>query len=117
MKAIVFGAGLAVGYVLGSRAGRGSYDQLKTRARQFWESPKVQEKVSGATSAIKDKAPEAQEHLKDAVKKAGDSVSGALHRKGHSPDAAEQRSYSGQPAATVENPIITETGSDQTDTD
>jgi len=123
MKAIVFGAGLAVGYVLGSRAGRASYDQLKTRARQFWESPTVQEKVSGAASAIKDKAPEAQEHLKGAVKKAGGTLSGALHRgsgnggRSSSPDAAEQRSYSGQPAATVENPIITELGSDQTDTD
>jgi hypothetical protein len=123
MKAIVFGAGLAVGYVLGSRAGRGSYEKLKTRTRQFWESPQVQEKVSGAASAIKDKAPGAQEHLKGAVKKAGGTLSGALHRgsgngsRSSSPDAAEQRPYSGRPATTVENPVITELGSDQTDTD
>ncbi|MCG2621809.1 YtxH domain-containing protein [Arthrobacter sp. I2-34] len=112
MKAIVFGAGLAVGFVLGARAGRGSYEQLKTRARQAWESPTVQSKVSGAASAVKDKAPEAQEHLKEAVKKAGDSISGALHR-GH----PEQASYTGRPAATLENPVITEPGSDRTDTD
>lgn len=118
MKAIVFGAGLAVGYVLGTRAGRGSYEKLKTQTRQFWESPQVQEKVSGAASAIKDKAPEAQEQLKDAVKKAGSTISGALHRDGgQGRSSAEQRPYSGRPATTVENPVITELGSDQTDTD
>ena len=122
MKAIVFGAGLAVGYVLGTRAGRGSYEKLKTQTRQFWESPQVQEKVSGAASAIKDKAPEAQEQLKGAVKKAGSTISGALHRDSRNsgqgrPSSAEQRPYSGRPTATVENPVITELGSDQTDTD
>jgi hypothetical protein len=108
MKAIVFGAGIAVGYVLGARAGRGSYEQLKNRARQFWESPKVQEKVSEATAAVKEKAPEAPGQLKEAVKKAGGSISGALHRSKPSGTAPEHGSepahYSGQPVATVENP-------------
>ncbi|NKX51309.1 hypothetical protein HER39_12175, partial [Arthrobacter deserti] len=78
-----------------------------------WESPKVQQKVSEATSAVKEKAPEAQDHLKDAVKKAGGSITGLLHRNHGSQDREqggaadlEQATYSGQPAATVENPAV-----------
>ncbi|MEU9335802.1 YtxH domain-containing protein [Streptomyces sp. NPDC048290] len=38
---LMFAAGLAVGYVLGTRAGRERYEQLKKSARQFAENPAV----------------------------------------------------------------------------
>ena len=39
----MFLAGAAVGYVLGTRAGRERFDQLTAKARQMWESNTLQE--------------------------------------------------------------------------
>lgn len=78
---LVFGAGMAVGYVLGTRAGRESYEQLKTKAQELWNDPKVQDTVSSTTDAIKDKAPEIQDSVKDALGKSGsDSGSDTLSK-------------------------------------
>ncbi|MGW3955638.1 YtxH domain-containing protein [Streptomyces sp. NPDC004752] len=38
---LTFVAGLALGYVLGTRAGRERYEQLKKSARQFAQNPAV----------------------------------------------------------------------------
>ena len=40
---IVFIVGLAVGYVLGTRAGREKYEQMMTTARKAMDNPTVQE--------------------------------------------------------------------------
>ncbi|HEY9508018.1 MAG TPA: hypothetical protein VIQ27_18855 [Gemmatimonadales bacterium] len=40
---IVFGAGLAIGYILGTRAGRERYEQIKRSAQRVADNPKVQE--------------------------------------------------------------------------
>ena len=39
----IFIAGVGVGYVLGTRAGRERFDQMVAATRKFWESPTVQE--------------------------------------------------------------------------
>ena len=38
-----FAGGAAIGYVLGSRAGRDSYDEIVSTARKVWDHPTVQE--------------------------------------------------------------------------
>ncbi|WP_336713273.1 hypothetical protein [Arthrobacter sp. USHLN218] len=38
MKKLLFGAGLATGFILGSRAGRGSYDQLAGAVGRIWRA-------------------------------------------------------------------------------
>jgi len=38
-----FVGGLAVGYVLGTRAGREQYEQIVSTARKVWEHPTVRE--------------------------------------------------------------------------
>lgn len=68
---LVFTAGMAVGYVLGTRAGRESYEQLRTKARELWNSPKVQDTVSSTTDTIKSKAPNVPGSLKGVLKKSG----------------------------------------------
>lgn len=40
---MMFAAGLAVGYVLGSRAGRERYEQIKRATMRIADSPRVQE--------------------------------------------------------------------------
>ncbi|MGX6606102.1 hypothetical protein ACWKSP_28835 [Micromonosporaceae bacterium Da 78-11] len=59
MRVIKFAAGLAVGYVLGSRAGREKYEQIATGFRQLSGHPTVvqaQEKVKDAISTGVDTA-------------------------------------------------------------
>ncbi|MBJ2121835.1 YtxH domain-containing protein [Arthrobacter sp. MSA 4-2] len=80
MNKIVFAAGMAAGFVLGTRAGRESYEVLKARAESLWNSPRVQESVSGATGVLKEKLPAVQEQASGAVKKAQDALSGVLHK-------------------------------------
>ncbi|MEV6851128.1 hypothetical protein [Actinoplanes sp. NPDC051411] len=51
MKLLTFAAGLAAGYVLGSRAGREAYEQIVAQVRQARSNPTVvqaQEKAKGA---------------------------------------------------------------------
>lgn len=76
---LVFVSGVAVGYVIGTRAGRDSYEKLKVKVRGFWQSPTVQDKVTDATEAIKNKAPEVQEQASQAVKKVKEEITSALH--------------------------------------
>ncbi len=81
MKAkLLFGTGLAAGYVLGSRSGRAAYEKLKTRATDLWQSKPVQEKVSAATEAVKDKAPEVTSQLTEAARRAGTVIGSAVQR-------------------------------------
>ncbi|WP_199245892.1 YtxH domain-containing protein [Leifsonia sp. AG29] len=42
---LIFAAGAAVGYVLGTRAGRERYEQIRAAASRVWESPVVQDQV------------------------------------------------------------------------
>ena len=43
---LLFVAGAAVGYVLGARAGRRRYEQIKSAAAKVWETPGVQKQVN-----------------------------------------------------------------------
>jgi hypothetical protein len=49
-------AGGVVGYVLGTRAGRERYEQIKGQAQRVWSDPRVQSKASGAADLAKEKA-------------------------------------------------------------
>ncbi|WP_395639073.1 YtxH domain-containing protein [Pseudolysinimonas sp.] len=73
---ILFVAGLGLGYVLGTRAGREKYDQLKTAALKVWNDPRLQKQVDAAQDFVKDKAPEVAEFVSDGAKTLVDKVSG-----------------------------------------
>jgi len=82
MKAkLLFGTGLAAGYVLGSRSGRAAYEKLKARAADLWQSKPVQDKVAAAADAVKEKAPEVSGQLTEAARRAGTVISSAVHRE------------------------------------
>jgi hypothetical protein len=49
VKKWVFAAGAAVGYLLGTRAGREKYDRMAEQARQLLDQPKVKEVQNEAT--------------------------------------------------------------------
>ena len=55
---ILLVTGLAIGYVLGTRAGRQRYEDIKSAVGSFWNSPRVQKNVHQAEDYVKEKAPE-----------------------------------------------------------
>ena len=55
---IAFILGAAVGYVLGSRAGRQRYEQIKRGAQKVWQTEPVQRGVAVVRGAIDDRADE-----------------------------------------------------------
>lgn len=79
---VVLLTGVAIGYVLGTRAGRGQYEKIRRQATTVWNDPKVQHQVSTAKSAVKEQAPVVQEKVVDLTKK-------AAHKVGSSPQTAE----------------------------
>jgi hypothetical protein len=66
---ILIVAGLAVGYVLGARAGRERYEEIKRAATKFWNDPRVQHQVENVEDFAKDKAPEVAEFISENAKK------------------------------------------------
>lgn len=68
--------GLAVGYVLGARAGRERYEEIKATADKLWNDPRVKAKVDAVEDFAKDKGPEVAEFLSDNAKKVVSQVSG-----------------------------------------
>lgn len=51
--------GLAVGYVLGARAGRTAYDAIVERVQRTKDDPRVQDAAAKARAAVEERAPEA----------------------------------------------------------
>jgi hypothetical protein len=66
--------GLAVGYVLGTRAGREKYDQMVAQAQKLWNDPRVQKQVKTAEQFAKDKAPDVVDFVTDNAKKVAAQV-------------------------------------------
>lgn len=73
---ILFVAGLGLGYVLGTRAGRAQYDQLKAAALKVWQDPRVQKQVDTVEEFVKEKAPEVADFVSDSAKNLVDKVAG-----------------------------------------
>ena len=73
---ILFVAGLGLGYVFGTRAGREKYEELRTAALKVWNDPRVQKQVDAVEDFVKDKAPEVADFVSDNAKKVVAQVSG-----------------------------------------
>ena len=77
MGKAAFVLGAAVGYVLGARAGRKRYEQIKGQAARVWNSDPVQHRVGDATAAVKQQAaPYVTEKLPETIHRGSD---GKLH--------------------------------------
>ena len=75
MKKLILLAVGAVGYVLGSRAGRERYEQIKSMAVKVKDDPRVQEKAHQATDLAKEKAPVVKDKVVSAAGTAAGTVS------------------------------------------
>ena len=72
-KLTLLAAGFA-GYVLGSRAGRERYEQIKKVATRVKDDPRVQEKATQAADLAKEKAPVVKDKVVSAASTAADKV-------------------------------------------
>jgi hypothetical protein len=68
---LTFVIGLALGYVIGTRAGRERYEQLKKSAREFSQNPAVRNAAESATQSGREVAGKAFHAVSDKV---GDRV-------------------------------------------
>ena len=76
---LTFIAGVGIGYVLGTRAGRERFDQLANQSRHAWESPAAQ----NARGTAKDQAGKLYEDGKHVVTE-------QLHKRQHHDQAPAQ---------------------------
>jgi len=97
---ILLVVGIGIGYVLGTRAGREKYDQIKATADKLWNDPRVQKQVNNAEDFVKDKAPEVAEFLADGAKKVVSQVSGSKTPARKAPAKAPARSTASKSTAS-----------------
>ncbi|MEV7428081.1 MULTISPECIES: hypothetical protein [unclassified Nocardioides] len=76
MKKLILLTGIAIGYVLGSKAGRERYEQIRAGASKVAENPTVQtaaakatEQAAAVAEAAKDKATEAASSVADKARR------------------------------------------------
>lgn len=103
MKKFIFLAGLAAGFVLGSRMGRGPYESLESTARQVAGDPEVQRRAAqaretagkvahDAADTVKQKAPEVASNVQGAVSGAAASAKDRLSSDDSSDDSSASSS-------------------------
>lgn len=91
-KLTMLAAGVA-GYVLGTKAGRTRYEQIRSGAQRVTGNPKVQEAAHKASETVHAKAP----GVKDKVASAASKVKGHGHGGG---DHSAETGWPADPAAT-----------------
>jgi phage-related protein len=65
---VLFVVGLGIGYVLGTRAGRERYEQIKRAAESVWNTPAVQQGVSTVKDFAKTRVGDLSDTVLDGVK-------------------------------------------------
>ncbi len=103
MKKIPLLASAAVGYVLGTRAGRERYEQIKSQAERLWRKPEVQSAVDDATSYAKSTASDLGSKAADAASQAKDAASSKLSGSSDGSDAPA--GAGSEPTATHGDPL------------
>jgi hypothetical protein len=90
---LTFIAGLALGYVLGTRAGRERYEKLKKSAREFAQNPAVRNTAESAAQQTRQIAGKALHSVSEKVEsRVPESVAGrvrSLRERGQGGDGFE----------------------------
>ncbi|HYI57302.1 MAG TPA: hypothetical protein VEX66_03980 [Microlunatus sp.] len=77
-RTLVFAAGAAaVGYVLGTKAGRAQFEQLKAKADELAHDPRVRSGVSSIAGEVAKNADKLPDPVAGAVRAAADAVQSA----------------------------------------
>jgi hypothetical protein len=79
MKKLVALTAFAAGYVLGAKAGRDRYDQIRRLALRIKDNPRVQETAHSAADKAREQAPIVGHKLADAAGTVADKAKHAAH--------------------------------------
>jgi hypothetical protein len=112
MGKLSFLAGLAAGYVLGARAGRQRYEQIRRTSEKVWNSDPVRKQVENAKDVAKTKAaPVVADMVADAARATGEKLrqgrtiaSEAIHSEPSGGAHASTTSGAGSSAAPGSDP-------------
>jgi hypothetical protein len=66
-----------IGYVLGTKAGRARFEEIRSRTKEFVESPKVQETVSNLSETVKQSAQKLPDPVANVVSAVADKAKGS----------------------------------------
>jgi hypothetical protein len=99
---LLFVAGAAVGYVLGARAGRKRYEQIRGAAERIWETPGVQNQVEQVKDFAAQRVGDIPSAIADGAQKAFTSLVNS--RKNTSKQASASQAASESSAANVTAP-------------
>lgn len=114
-KKITFVAGLAIGFVAGSAAGREPFDQLKAQVTGVANDPEVRRKAAQAAdkakTTVQEQAPVVADKASDAVSKAKHSAVGAKDRVSEKAGSKTGGSDAENPSEGLEREHSTEDGS------
>jgi len=80
--------GVGIGYVLGTRAGRERFEEIRGKAKDLWQSDEVQSVVSTAQDKVTTVAKEQGSKIADVAKEQGSKVAGAIKDQTRSSDDA-----------------------------
>jgi hypothetical protein len=69
-RLLMLAAGVGIGYVLGTRAGRERYDEMKAKATALWEDPRVAKARRDVEAYARQQAPIIRERAEAAAKAA-----------------------------------------------
>lgn len=96
---VMFAAGLAAGYVLGTKAGRERYESIRRASRRVVENPSVQEAAGILQAQATDYAGTARRKLGDKLDETlGDRVPSAVRTRIH-PSDSKYAGVNGRPRA------------------
>jgi hypothetical protein len=73
MKRLLFVVGIGIGFVLGSRAGRGAYDQIEAKVREISGKPAVRDVVDQVSGVVKEQTEAAKGKVMDKLPSSADS--------------------------------------------
>ena len=90
----------AVGYVLGSRAGRERYEQIKRQATKAWNKPTVQNAADNVEQAVKNTASDVGSKVADAASDASAKVVNKVKGEKVKDDPADDNLYPKNPAGS-----------------
>ena len=90
---LMFITGLAAGFVLGSRAGREKYEEIRANAKKVWENPTVQEAAGVAQAQATKLYSESKDRLQSS--KLGEKLTEKTQSLSGSSNSASGTSESG----------------------
>jgi hypothetical protein len=93
MKKLLMITAFAAGYVLGAKAGRERYEQIRRMTLRIKNNPRVQETAHSAADLAREQAPVVGHKLADAAGTVADKAKHAAHIGTHNGHGASDPAY------------------------